>query len=191
MSRRAGALSLIVILAISPLTAQVPIPSQCPPPPKSADPAIPMNQPDRFAWELFVEVNRKAAPEYQQVITLTNGTKVTTNSAIWETWPDDPYTFPSDPDPANPPKWPDAPSRKMLQGKAKGTPAAGDDKILDTGENGGEEIHRNRATFDYVIQNNLWYQQGIAAFFTKNPVMNFPELDPDHRGAEEPVPLEL
>lgn len=174
MSRRTGALSLIVILAISPLTAQVPIPSQCPPPPKSADPAIPMNQPDRFAWELFVEVNRKAAPEYQQTLTRADGTKFTTNSAIWETWPDDPYTFPSDPDPASPPKWPDAPYHKMLQAKAKGTPAAGDDKILDTGENGGEEIHRNRATFDYVIQNNLWYQQGIAAFFTNNPVMNFP-----------------
>src|SRR5688572_11476230 len=170
--RRFGALILILSLAL-PFQAQVPIPSRCPQV-TTPDPAVPLNQPDRFAWQLFVEVNRKAPAEYQHTLTRKDGTKFTTNSALWETWPDDPWTFPKDPDPANPPKWPDAPYAKRLLGKGKGTPAAGDDSVLDTGENGGEEVHRNRATFDYVIQNNLWYQQGIAAFFTKNEVMNFP-----------------
>ncbi len=170
--RRFGALFLIFALAL-PFHAQVPIPSRCPQI-TTPDPALPMNQPDRFAWQLFVEVNRKAPAQYQHTLTRKDGTKFNTNSATWETWPDDPWTFPKDPDPANPPKWPDAPAGKQLLAKGKGTPAAGDDAILDTGEGGGEEIHRNRATFDYVIQNNLWYQQGIAAFFAKNDVMNFP-----------------
>jgi len=172
--RRTGALFLIACLTFLPLSAQVPIPSRCPQPSIAADPAIPLNQPDRFAWELFVEVNRKAAPQYQQTITTKDGKKLMANSAVWETWPDDPYTFPKDPDPANPPKWPDAPILKQMLAKAKGTPLAGDDKVLDTGENGGEEIHRNRATFDYVINNHLWYQQGVAEFFKTNEVMNFP-----------------
>lgn len=170
--RRFAALFLIVCLTL-PASAQVPIPSRCTPPPR-VDPAVPMNQPDRFVWQLFVEVNRKAPAEYQQTLMRKDGTKFTTNSAVWETWPDDPWTFPKDPDPAKPPQWPAAPYAKELLEKGKGTPAAGDDHILDTGEGGGEEIHRNRAAFEYVVQNDLWYQQGVAAFFTKNEVMNFP-----------------
>lgn len=160
---------LIVVSAFAQQAPQIP----CSPPPTGNDIALPMNQPDRYAWELFVQVNQMAPAQFQHKIG-----NVTTNSAIWETWPDDPWTFPANPDPANPPKWPDAPFLKNLHPKGKGTHAthtallAGSNKfILDTG---GEEIHRNRATFDYIIKNNLWYTQGIAAFVAKGAPANLP-----------------
>jgi hypothetical protein len=192
MRRSARALLMVFVLVFQAgaQTGTIPPPSSsgvgitpqipCSPPPKGVDPAMPMNQPDRFMWQIFVDVNKKAPAQFQHTIT-AGGKTFTTNSAVWETWPDDPYTFPSDPDPANPPKWPDAPLGKELLVKGKGSPgfhsaarargASDDNFILDTG---GEEIHRNRATFDYVIQNNLWYQQGVAAFVATGQPINFP-----------------
>jgi hypothetical protein len=35
------------------------------------------------------------------------------------------------------------------------------------GKGVGEEVHRNKVTFDYIIQNGLWYTEGIAAFFDR------------------------
>ena len=64
-----------------------------------------MNFPDKFAWKLFLEVNRKA--EHQGPIGGKAGNPMS-NDAVWETWADDPQTFPADPDPANPPRWPTA-----------------------------------------------------------------------------------
>lgn len=61
-----------------------------------------MNEPDMDAWKLFVSIC-VAAPTQQQVT--VNGTTVTTNNALWETWADDELTFPSNPDPAHPPQW--------------------------------------------------------------------------------------
>jgi hypothetical protein len=31
----------------------------------------------------------------------------------------------------------------------------------------GEEVRRNKTTFDYIITNGLWYQQGVAAYFAR------------------------
>jgi hypothetical protein len=31
----------------------------------------------------------------------------------------------------------------------------------------GEEVHRNKVTFDYIVSKGLWYREGIAAFFDK------------------------
>jgi len=164
--QRTNALLLALLLVLPSGAQQVP----CSPPPKGVDPAMPLNQSDRFAWQLFVEVNQKAAARYQQTIT-SGGKTFTTNSAVWETWADDPLTFPEDPYPANPPKWPDAPFLKSLRQKAKGTHAPRAVHVLDTGS---EEVHRNRATFDYVLANSLWYQQGIAAFVKSGTAANFP-----------------
>ncbi|MBV8516621.1 MAG: hypothetical protein JO197_04380 [Acidobacteria bacterium] len=174
--RRAQALFMVLLL-ILPAAAQQSPQVPCNAPPAGVDPSVPMNQPDRYAWELFVQVNQKAPASFQHSITY-QGKTFMTNSAVWETWPDDPWTFPTNPDPSDPPKWPDAPIAKRLHPKGKGNHlthtadlAGRNDIILDTG---GEEIHRNRATFDYVIQNNLWYTQGIAAFVAKGLPANFP-----------------
>lgn len=169
---------LVVSLFVFSMFAQSGPQVPCTPPPTGIDPALPLNQPDRFAWELFLQVNQMAPAAFQHTITYKGNTFMT-NSAIWETWADDPWTFPQNPDPANPPKWPDAPIGKNLHPKGKGSAfthtaaLAGKSNqfILDTG---GEEVHRNRATFDYIIKNNLWYTQGIGAFVQKGAPANFP-----------------
>lgn len=138
--------------------------------------AIPASFPDKFAWMLFAKINQKASK--QGPIT---GTTNISNDAIWETWPDDAWTFPAAPVPANPPQWPgdgqNGP-RKLLRGRAV-TPnparAGADVSKLDpagfyatNGPSVGEEVRRNRPTFDYIVTNRLWYQQGIAAFFARS-----------------------
>lgn len=144
------------------------------------DPATPENFPDKYAWMLFVQVNQKAA---RQVHINGHPNQPMTNNALWETWPDDPWTFPAKPVPSRPPKWPqDAEMEKELSvngfssaihGRAVTPAEKGADvsKVTPGGvkaPNGsgvGEEVRRNRSTFDYIIENNLWYQQGVVAFF--------------------------
>ncbi len=180
---------LMALLLVFPTGAQQTPQVPCTPPPTGIDRAMPMNQPDRFAWELFVEVNQKAPAQFQHTIT-AGGKTFMTNSAVWETWPDDPYTFPADPDPANPPKWPDAPLAKRLLPKGKGdqhmrtTALRSGDFILDTG---GEEVHRNRATFESVIKNNLWYTQGIAALVAAGAPAVFPSDSIEVKGNWIPI----
>src|SRR5579872_203157 len=65
-----------------------------------SNPAV--NDPDQFAWKVFVRINSAA--------------KNNTNDAIWETWATDDDTFPTQPDPTKPPAWPgDASKKKVLQ----------------------------------------------------------------------------
>ena len=35
-------------------------------------------------------------------------------------------------------------------------------------------MRRNKASFDFIISNNLWYTQGLAAAFTLGNTINFP-----------------
>lgn len=164
---------LVFALVTPPLTlqsnGQIAVP-RCRQASTVTDPAPVMNYPDQYAWQVFLQVNAKSPAAYQQQIKTATGS-VTTNSAVWESWPDDPYTFPASPNPASPPQWPDAPTAKRVMGKGKGARVAGT-KILDTG---GEEVHRNKATFDYIVNNGLWYTQGIAKFMSDPAaVVDFP-----------------
>ncbi len=125
-----------------------------------------MNCPDMFAWMLFVEINKRAAKQFP-----VNG-KVT-NDAVWEQWADDPLNFPTNPDPNNPPKWPADGSRgKVLQRTTHQPVTAGSEAVFVTCAPTKEapqceEVHRNKPSFDYIIDHDLWYTQGIAAAFTK------------------------
>jgi hypothetical protein len=135
--------------------------------------AIPAAYPDKFAWILFARINQEAPTQVKIV-----GTNLLSHDALWETWADDPWTFPTNPIPSNPPKWPQDGIRfKGLKppavGHSSATPAqrGADVGVLKPGGiaagNVGEEIRRNKVTFDYIINNGLWYQQGVAAFFSK------------------------
>ena len=158
----------------------------------ATDSALPANFPDKFAWKLFLEVNQKA--KHQGSIGGKAGNPLS-NDAVWETWADDAQTFPAHPDPANPPRWPaagQAPGKaktlapplrrrleilreRQLQGTARGfraesvsvpkLPVGG--FSVPNGAGVGEEVHRNKVTFDYIIENGLWYQEGIASFFER------------------------
>ena len=175
LTRGAGACLLVLALSAP---AQMPRP--CRAPSTVPDPAPVMNAPDQYVWSLFVQVNARAAS--QGTGTRPGGGTFTTNNAVWETWADDPETFPAKPNPSQPPVWP-GPAResrvKRLIEKAKGGPHPADphgitDGLLTVAPGGSEEVRRNKATFDYVVQNGLWYTQGIAAFFASGNVVDFP-----------------
>lgn len=141
--------------------------------------ATPASFPDKFAWMLFTQINQKSP--HQHPVGRQAGNPQT-NDAIWETWADDPLTFPARPDPANPPQWP-VPAqprpiktlfRRALIAKAeipKTAAAAASLRIPQVQPGGiaaggvGEEVHRNQVAFDYIIKNGLWYREGISAFF--------------------------
>jgi hypothetical protein len=143
--------------------------------------SLAMNNPDEFNWTIFARICAKA-PQQQPI----GANKDTTNDAIWETWPDDPTTYPANPDPQNPP----------TLNKANLAPAA--HKTLEPIQQqqfrrqlllknklfhpqfapvgGGEESRRNPASFNFIISNNLWYTQGLAAAFKKGTTNGYHPL---------------
>ncbi len=137
------------------------------------DNAVPANEPYRFMWEKFVDLNRKSDIQWQ--VKLANGQTATTNNAIWETFAEDGFNFPANPDPSNPPKWEDR--LEYLKRQDRATPQ----RALHVGNstNAGEPqpielVYRNRAAFEYIIDNGLWYTQGIAAFYKSGKKVVFP-----------------
>lgn len=153
----------------------------CRAPSKVADVAQPMNYPDQYAWKLFIEVNQQAKNETLKV----NGKTLNLNNALWETWIDDVENFPTHPKPAKPPQWPSKADGhalvnasfsahqthqvdKKLSAKGKGEPSC------HLHEGTCEVVYRNKATFDYIIDNKLWYQEGLAEFFASGEQVVFP-----------------
>jgi hypothetical protein len=175
------------------------------------DPDPDADEPDKAAWQLFIAINQLASS--QQTI---GGN--TTNNALWETWADDPLTFPASPNPANPPQWPSAgqtfPFLKRLQiptqflfrelQKQNVPPSEIKSRMLEFQRarpgmtlaqtlksqasilglkplhiplielGGGEEVRRNKASFDFIVSNGLWYKQGLAAAFAAKNAITFP-----------------
>lgn len=128
--------------------------------------SLAMNDPDKFNWTIFVRICQKANVQHGQ-----------SNNAIWETWPDDPYTYPNSPDLKDPPVWPADTSvlkQKVLEPiqqllflnqKKLNLKNA---HIMIAPENGAnEETRRNPASFNFIINNGLWYKQGLATVFNK------------------------
>jgi hypothetical protein len=125
------------------------------------DPDPAMNQPDMVAWQLFAQVTRYAA---------TPGN----NNALFETWASDPDTFNLHP------QWPagSAPKPLVASALARGilgthprmqvAPPPG--SCVQNWKPGqtpciGEEVRRNHSTFDFIVQNNLYTQAGLAKAF--------------------------
>jgi len=141
------------------------------------DPAI--NEPDRFAWTVFVEINKAA----------NNGSK----DRVWEKWAPDEDVYGN---PNRAPIWPGAatglqetgPRPKTLRPitqlqiaseenqrlprrrRQRGRPAG----LFLPAQAGGEEVRMNRATFDFIVSNNLWYVEGQEAAFARGTKINFP-----------------
>ena len=147
--------SAVPLLAIALLT---------PPAAGAADPDPAMNQPDRAAWELFIDAaGYRASPG--------------NNNARFETWASDPDTFGASP------QWPaEAGTGKPLVASLLGRsirahrtlpaaapPAAECVAKWQPGQTPciGEEVRRNRPAFDYIVQNGLYTQAGLAAAFGK------------------------
>jgi hypothetical protein len=132
------------------------------------DPGLALTKPDEFNWSLLVGISKKAPPNLQ----FPAGAN-TTNNAVWETWADDQFTFPRQPDPANPPKWEDrnkplAPqpiTQLQLRLKALRRERAGPQPEAIIPGGGGEVVFRNKSSFDFIVKHNLFYQEGLAAAF--------------------------
>jgi hypothetical protein len=174
------------------------------------DPDPDANESDKAAWLVFIAINKLASS--QQTIAGNS-----TNDAIWETWADDPLTFPTSPNPASPPQWPatgqttflkrlQIPTQillhELLKQKVPTTeiksrmlefqrahPESNLQPLLQNQSGllhlnplhielvqlgGGEEVRRNKSSFDFIVSNGLWYKQGLAAAFAANKVINFP-----------------
>ena len=123
-------------------------------PPLGPDPAI--NESDRIAWQLFVQINAPAA---------TAGN----NNVLFETWASDDQTFTQNP------QWPTTAPMMALK-----TPAllrfAPQDNVLrpQIVPGGGEEVRRNKDAFDFIVSNNLFTQSGLKAAFQAKKDITFP-----------------
>jgi hypothetical protein len=150
-----------------------------------------VNNPDMFAWQVLAQICQNA-PAQTQV--RSGSQSLATNNVIWETWADDGDTFPQSGKISQPPQWPGGQARpkllrqpaqqvvfnqllqqsratqaQLLGGRA-GKPASGPPmESLVT-----EEVRRNLDTFNYIVQNNLWYTEGQEAAFNKGVSIGFP-----------------
>jgi len=126
-----------------------------------SDPNPAMNNPDKLAWTLFFTIATDAK---------TSGN----NNATFETWASDAETF-------NPkPVWPTTPLPLDLKPRALSTiknqrfmtPANGPQVV--PGGDVTEETRRNKADFDFIVQNNLFKVSGLKAAFAANKTLSFP-----------------
>ena len=174
------AIGLLLVSCQRPVTT---VPGGNTPPPGDPNPA--MNDPDQFNWGLFAQVNQPI-PDTDQVKFTSKNTNVelTTNNVLWETWADDVCTFPDSPKLANPPTWDGCADVKTFQTSSQLSQArqgtgptealACDEKDITPENPNCEEVHRNRPAFDYIMQNKLWYQEGLAVAFAAGGEVKFP-----------------
>jgi hypothetical protein len=118
-----------------------------------------MTAPDQVAWELFIQANSRAGG----------------SNAVFETWASDTDTFKPNP------QFPTAPSPPVLRRPI--LPAIAREGVQEAGgllpalppgiaQGVTEETRHNRATFDFIVQNNLYRLSGLKAAFGKN--LSFP-----------------
>ena len=148
-----------------------------------------LQNPDKFAWEMFVDINKPAQEG--------------STTSTWETWASDEDVYNN---PNVTPVWPGSASptgfnitrrrkrlrpitqlvianqelqrtrqlqqrERMRRKKAdRGTQV----HFLPPQIGSGEEVRMNKATFDFIVANNLWYIQGQEAAFQNNTNVQFP-----------------
>jgi hypothetical protein len=123
------------------------------------DPDPAMNNPDKRAWQLFIQINSRAGG----------------SNAVFETFASDSDTF----QPA--PQYPAGASPLTLHSpilESTARDAALKSGVLlpaippDPTSTGGEETRRNRAAFDFIVNNNLFKVSGLKVAFGKT--LSFP-----------------
>ncbi|MER8640186.1 hypothetical protein [Mesorhizobium sp. M1365] len=156
MKAFARVLSAVVVSMLLGAGASLADPGNIP-----VDPALAINHPDEFNWRLFADVNKDAHLASRPGV------------AIWETWADDPGTFPA---PASlpagsAPMWPDpekacARLRSNVQLNALRSRAFKPFVVPFPDNNPHQqETRRNKATFDFIVGQNLWSRAGLADRF--------------------------
>jgi hypothetical protein len=114
-----------------------------------------MSEPDRVSWALFVQL---VAPAGRNVV-------------VFETWASNEDTFKAAPE------FPSAtPSPKILRFPALGGQISKQSGPWQRVAPGGEEVRRNKATFDYITdpKNRFHTRQGLAEAFAANREISLP-----------------
>jgi hypothetical protein len=119
---------------------------------------------------LFAKLNQKAPIQCAE-----------TNNTIWETWADNAETFPG-----SQPKWPEVcgtaekPRLKVLRERSINLFLKEEEKPIIPGvefvSSSVEEVRRNRAVFDYIVNKNLWNLEGLVKAYASEENI---ELPPD------------
>lgn len=143
-------------LGLALTAAMVPLPAAGQPP--GSNPAV--NQPDRFAWELFTLINRPA--------------NVTDRNLVeWQTWIG---TFNLYGDPCATPTWPEPPKYPRLHPSGLGAVAMNHfpshTSPFDPSER--EQVKLNRPAFEYLVAKKLWFTEGVL-LAAVNDAIDFPE----------------
>ena len=124
------------------------------------NPSSVMNEPDKFAWDLFLSVTRQAPGHPKQV--------------IWQTWIEQNLIFNK---PCATPVWPDSPPGEPTFRKSPLLAMINRDSMsadaFPTNQGNYQEVRFNKVAFDYILANNLWYQEGILAT-ASHKAINFP-----------------
>lgn len=156
MKVTAQALWTVLVSALLGASASLADPGNIP-----LDPALAINHPDEFNWRLFAEVNKDAHLASRPGV------------VIWETWADDPGTFPkpSSLPAGSAPVWPDPENacarlrsnvqlNSLRSGNFKPFAVPFPDDNPDQ-----QETRRNKPTFDFIVGQNLWNAAGLADRF--------------------------
>lgn len=149
------------------------------------DSALAIQDPDRFAWMVFSDINRPSDSDEPD------------GPVVWESWALARDVFLN---PNSPPAWPEGapamrsmddlepePLQQVLFGNVARdlaersefprAPIPGDnltfvdDRVLQTN---GNETRLNRATFDFVVANELYNIEGQESFFQRGEKIDFP-----------------
>jgi len=105
-----------------------------------------MNAPDQFAWQLFIQVNSRTANA----------------SALFETFATNENTFRPNPTyPSGP--TPPTMRRAILLREVMNLSVSPFRRTIN--EASGEEVRRNRTSFDFIVQHNLYKKSGLKAAF--------------------------
>jgi hypothetical protein len=134
--------------------------------PPDSDAFLASNQPDKFAWQLFVEICRPA--------------KGAPGDLNWETWALEADIFK---DSKVAPQWPTGgprPKRLFVSAqqrkRAVEESAEGTVPPIPKDRDGvaNEEVRINEDAFNYVVKHDLWYKEGIVAKTTDGTI-EFPK----------------
>ena len=141
-------------LALSPLAAV------------AAEGNLATSDPDRLSWQLFVELTAPAPDHGDKVVF----EKVVFEKVMFETWASNEDTF------AVEPKFPATPSPKVLHYPALSGHTPSEQGPWQRSAPGGEEVRRNRATFDYLTapQNRFHTRAGLARAFAEKREIRLP-----------------
>ena len=144
------------------------------------NPAV--QDPDRFAWQLFSEINAPAGAG-------PGGS----GAVVWQTWANQADVYVANPTPDDPPQWDQVSNRHQeplrlqrfthqhrlgdllkLQAAHEQADAKNPCNPAPTSNQLLEEVRMNEDTVDYIAQNQLWYIEGQIRAFETNFTVSFP-----------------